>query len=69
MTLGVRTVQPALMVADFEAKRAAQLCGLGVGALPRYLIADDIEAGRLIQTLREAVLRNHPIGVAVGEQG
>lgn len=48
MARGVRTVQPALIVADFEAKCAAQLCGLGVGALPRYLIADDIEAGRLI---------------------
>ena len=48
MTTGLFAAQPTLVVPDFEAKRLAQLMGLAVGSLPRYLIEDDLRAGRLV---------------------
>ncbi|MFT4563265.1 MAG: DNA-binding transcriptional LysR family regulator [Gammaproteobacteria bacterium] len=36
------------MVPDLEAKREAQVRGLAVGALPRYMINDELLAGRLV---------------------
>ena len=49
MTWGFFPATQMLTVPDFEAKRAAQIRGLAVGALPRYLIVADLEAGRLVQ--------------------
>lgn len=47
-TVGLLPGQPVLTVPDLEVKRQAQLRGLGVGHLPRHLIAGDLAAGRLV---------------------
>ncbi|WP_433831767.1 LysR family transcriptional regulator [Actinoplanes sp. CA-015351] len=39
----------ALVVPDLRALRAAALAGIGVTVLPRYLIAEDLRAGTLIE--------------------
>lgn len=46
-TVGLLPGQPVLTVPDLQTKREAQLRGLGVGHLPRHLIAEDLAAGRL----------------------
>lgn len=48
MTLGWFAAQSALAVPDLEAKRQALRQGLAVGALPRYMVSDDLQAGRLV---------------------
>ena len=40
--------QEVFTVPDLESKREAQLRGLGIGYLPRCLIQDDLDHGRLI---------------------
>ncbi len=47
-TVGLLPGQPVLTVPDLETKRLAHLRGLGVGFLPRHLVAADLEAGRLL---------------------
>ncbi|WP_429911497.1 LysR substrate-binding domain-containing protein [Glycocaulis sp.] len=42
---------PRLVTDDMEALRQAALAGIGVAALPRLLVCDDIEAGRLVALL------------------
>lgn len=41
----------ALVVPDLRALRAAAVAGAGVTVLPRYLCADDLTAGRLVELL------------------
>ncbi len=41
--------QPVLRVPDLRAKAAAQVAGLGIGHLPRWLAEADIAAGRLVE--------------------
>lgn len=41
--------QPVLRVPDLRTKAAAQVAGLGIGHLPRWLAAADIAAGRLVE--------------------
>lgn len=48
LTFGLLAGQKVLTVPDLEKKRLAQIRGLGVGHLPRHLILDDIESGRLL---------------------
>jgi len=47
-TVGLLPGQSVLTVPDLHIKRAAQKKGLGIGYLPRHLIAGDIAAGDLI---------------------
>jgi DNA-binding transcriptional LysR family regulator len=47
-TVGLLAGQDTLTVADLPAKLAAQVAGLGCGAIPWYLAADDVAAGRLV---------------------
>lgn len=49
MSLGRHAAQAALVVPDIEAKRQAQIQGLAVGALPRFMVAEDLQARRLVQ--------------------
>lgn len=59
-TYGILSGQHVLTVADQHQKRHAHRRGLGVGSLPRWLIADDVAHGRLV------VRRTDPdAGVAV----
>lgn len=43
--------EPRLAVDDFTTLRAAALAGLAVGALPTYLVQDDVATGRLERVL------------------
>jgi DNA-binding transcriptional LysR family regulator len=47
-TVGLLTGQDTLTVADLPAKLAAQVAGLGCGAIPWYLAADEVAAGLLV---------------------
>lgn len=55
-TVGLLQGQNVLTVADMEMKRLAQVRGLGVGYMPKHLIWDDINAGRLIVKATEESL-------------
>ncbi len=46
-SLGVQPNQDMLVVPTLAAKLQAQIAGLGVGYLPRHLVAPQVEAGRL----------------------
>jgi DNA-binding transcriptional LysR family regulator len=52
-TVGLLPGQSVLTVPDLHIKREAQKRGLGVGYLPRHLIADDLAAGDLIPKITE----------------
>jgi len=54
-TVGLLTGQDTLTVPDLRAKLAAQVAGLGCGAMPWYLAADDVSAGRLVVKALETV--------------
>jgi DNA-binding transcriptional LysR family regulator len=47
-TVGLLSGQPVLTVADASSKRAAQIAGLGIGYLPRWMAEEDVAAGRLV---------------------
>lgn len=40
---------PAITVPDLHAVRRLVLAGVGLSALPSYLVADDVDAGRLVE--------------------
>lgn len=44
-------VKPGIVLNDGGALASAALAGLGIVQAPRYLVAEDIEAGRLISIL------------------
>lgn len=48
-TSGLLTGQAVLSVENMWQKRVAQIKGLGVGFLPEYMVAGDVEAGRLVR--------------------
>ena len=48
-SIGLVDGQPTLHVPDIRAKAAAQVAGLGIGHLPRWLAAPELAAGRLIE--------------------
>jgi len=48
-SIGIIEGQDALRVPDIQAKASAQVAGLGIGHLPRWLAAPEIAAGRLIE--------------------
>jgi len=47
-TIGLLEGQDVLRVPDIRAKAAAQVAGLGIGHLPRWLAEPEIAAGRLV---------------------
>ena len=47
-TVGLLPGQTVLTVADMVVKRQAHIKGLGVGYMPKHLIVDDINTGKLI---------------------
>lgn len=51
------------------ALRKAVLAGNGVSRIPEYLVADDIESGRLVQLLPEYRMDNAPIQAVFPEPG
>jgi len=64
-TVGLLPGQQVLTVPSLDVKRAAQLQGLGVGYLPRHLIADDLYAGRLIaKATEDGSSMRHPLFTA-----
>lgn len=48
-SIGIIEGQDALHVPDIRAKASAQVAGLGIGHLPRWLAAPEIAAGRLVE--------------------
>ncbi|MCK6413218.1 MAG: LysR family transcriptional regulator [Azonexus sp.] len=48
-TVWLQEGQPVLRVPDMRAKAAAQVAGLGIGHLPRWLAEPEIAAGRLVE--------------------
>ena len=48
-SVGLIEGQETLRLPDIRAKLSAQVAGLGIGHLPRWLAADDIAAGRLVE--------------------
>ena len=52
-TYGLLPGQQVLTVSSLENKREAQLLGLGVGHLPRYMIQEDLDSGRLVHKQTE----------------
>lgn len=75
LTASILSGQDVLTVPTMSAKCAAHRHGLGVGYVPRYLVAEDLAQGRLIAKRTEnpppmAVLqlawRNQDIGKALG---
>jgi len=47
-SVGLLSGQSVLTVSDLQVKRQAQIKGLGIGYLPKHMIVDDLNAGRLI---------------------
>ena len=47
-TVGLLPGQMVLTVPDMVVKRQAHIKGLGVGYMPKHLVIDDLESGRLI---------------------
>ncbi len=71
-TLRILEAQPVLSVPDQETKRKAILAGLGVGFLPKRLIADDLARHRLVAPrLSFADISTHELCYAwrAGESG
>lgn len=50
-TVGLLEGQDTLRVPDIRAKTSAQVAGLGIGHLPRWLAEPEIAAGRLVECL------------------
>lgn len=48
-SVGMIEGQDALRVPDIRAKASAQIAGLGIGHLPRWLASPEIAAGRLVE--------------------
>lgn len=67
LTFGVTSNESVLKVPDMQTKREAQCLGLAVGHLPRYLIEDDLETGRLIAK-KTSYLTHEPIQLAWREE-
>ena len=61
-TVGLLPGQSVLTVPDLEIKRLAQKRGLGVGYLPRHMIAGDIATGKLIvKATEDGISIRHPL--------
>lgn len=63
-TVGLIEGQEVLRVPDIRAKANAQVAGLGIGHLPRWLATPDIAAGRLVEKPLAEVRQELPINIA-----
>lgn len=63
-TLGLLSGQETLTVPHLQAKLAAQVMGLGVGNLPRFLAEREAEAGRLVVKRTEEPRQESPLHLA-----
>ncbi|MBD3669782.1 MAG: LysR family transcriptional regulator [Gammaproteobacteria bacterium] len=63
-TSGLLTGQDVLTLPDINIKHQAHLAGLGVGSIPRYLAAADLEAGRLVEKQIDGVGMSPPLYLA-----
>lgn len=63
-TIGLLEGQDILRVPDIRAKLSAQMAGLGVGHLPRWLAAPEITAGRLIEKRLSDARHDQPLYLA-----
>lgn len=64
MSVGVLAGQSTLTVPSIEAKRMAQLRGLGVGYLPLPMVEEDLREGRLVRRQLDRPERLTPMGYA-----
>lgn len=63
-TVGLIEGQDTLRVPDIRAKASAQIAGLGVGHLPRWIAAPEIAAGRLVEKTLADPRHELPINIA-----
>lgn len=63
-TVGLIEGQDILRVPDIRAKADAQVAGLGIGHLPRWLAAPEIAAGRLVEKALIEPRQEFPINIA-----
>ena len=63
-TVGLIEGQDVLRVPDIRAKANAQIAGLGIGHLPRWLAAPEIAAGRLVDLPLAETRQELPINIA-----
>ena len=63
-TVGLIEGQDVLRVPDPRAKANAQIAGLGIGHLPRWLAAPEIAAGRLVDLPLAETRQELPINIA-----
>ena len=63
-TVGLIEGQDTLRVPDIRAKASAQIAGLGVGHLPRWIAAPEIAAGRLVEKQLADPRHELPINIA-----
>jgi DNA-binding transcriptional LysR family regulator len=63
-SIGLLDGQDILRVPDLRAKAGAQVAGLGVGHLPRWLAEPEIAAGRLVEKAVEAPRPVLPLHIA-----
>ena len=63
-TVGLIEGQDVLRVPDIRAKASAQIAGLGIGHLPRWLAAPEIAAGRLVDLPLAETRQELPINIA-----
>ncbi len=63
-TVGLLEGQDVLRVPDIRAKAAAQVAGLGIGHLPRWVAAADLAAGRLVEKSLTSSRPSLPLHIA-----
>lgn len=63
-TIGLLDGQEVLRVPDIRAKVAAQLAGLGIGHLPRWMAAPYVASGQLVEKTLVEPRGNNPLHIA-----
>lgn len=63
-SIGLLDGQITLLVPDIRAKASAQVAGLGIGHLPRWLAAPEIAAGRLVEKQLAEARQSPPLHIA-----
>lgn len=63
-TVGLLEGQDVLRVPDIRAKAAAQVAGLGIGHLPRWVAEADLAAGRLVEKSLTSSRPSLPLHIA-----
>jgi DNA-binding transcriptional LysR family regulator len=63
-TIGLLDGQEVLRVPDIQAKVAAQVAGLGIGHLPRWMAAPYLASGQLVEKTLAEPRGNNPLHIA-----